>query len=106
MTGYVTTMREHWRATDRALFVEPVLYQWGYFFNPRGSLTGKPDNALDVQSRGEAPRQRPVHYVATGRGEPAGCHGGIETSIVTQVAGGASRFHVKEWLRAGTPAIG
>ena len=49
MVDYFATMREHWRATDPELFVEPVLHQWGYFFNPPGQRdwqTGQ--RALDV----------------------------------------------------------
>jgi hypothetical protein len=49
MVEYFASMREHWRRTDPPLFVEPVLHQWGYFFNP----PGRPDwqsgqRALDV----------------------------------------------------------
>lgn len=46
---YFATMREHWRRTDPPLFVEPVLHQWGYLFNPPGQTdwqTGQ--RALDI----------------------------------------------------------
>jgi hypothetical protein len=44
---YLATMKQHWR--DLSIFVEPVLHQWGYFFNPPGQIdwqTGQ--RALDV----------------------------------------------------------
>jgi len=46
---YLATMKKHWRELEPALFIEPVLHQWGYFFNPPGHTmwqTGK--RALDV----------------------------------------------------------
>lgn len=46
---YFETMRTHWRQTSPPLFVEPVLHQWGYFFNPPGQpdwQTGQ--RALDI----------------------------------------------------------
>jgi hypothetical protein len=46
---YLATMLQHWRALDEKLFVEPLLHQWGYFFNPPGATdwqTGQ--RALDV----------------------------------------------------------
>ena len=46
---YLATMKKHWRELEPALFVEPVLHQWGYFFNPPGQTmwqTGQ--RALDV----------------------------------------------------------
>ncbi|MFT4261931.1 MAG: hypothetical protein QM572_00975 [Nocardioides sp.] len=46
---YFAQMHEHWRSTTPPLFVEPVLHQWGYFFNPPGVpdwQTGQ--RALDV----------------------------------------------------------
>ena len=46
---YLSTMRNHWRVLDEKIFVEPVLHQWGYFFNPPGATdwqTGQ--RALDV----------------------------------------------------------
>lgn len=46
---YLATMREHWRNIEPGIFVEPVLHQWGYFFNPPGATdwqTGQ--RALDV----------------------------------------------------------
>jgi hypothetical protein len=33
---YLATMKKWWRATDPPLWIEPVLHQWGYFFNPPG----------------------------------------------------------------------
>lgn len=44
---YFATMAPHWR--ELGLFAEPVLHQWGYFFNPPGQTdwqTGQ--RALDV----------------------------------------------------------
>jgi hypothetical protein len=32
--GHFATMQAHWRSMHPPLFVEPVLHQWGYFFNP------------------------------------------------------------------------
>lgn len=49
LVNYFATMREHWQAMDPQLFVEPVLHQWGYFFNPPAQpdwQTGQ--RALDV----------------------------------------------------------
>lgn len=46
---YLATMKRHWHAIDPPIFVEPVLHQWGYFFNPPGHTmwqTGQ--RALDV----------------------------------------------------------
>lgn len=46
---YLATMRSHWHALDPQLHAEPVLHQWGYFFNPPGApdwQTGQ--RALDV----------------------------------------------------------
>jgi hypothetical protein len=34
---YLATMLKHWRSLDEKIFVEPVLHQWGYFFNPPGA---------------------------------------------------------------------
>jgi hypothetical protein len=46
---YLTTMKKHWRELEPNLFIEPILHQWGYFFNPPGQTdwqTGQ--RALDV----------------------------------------------------------
>ncbi|MGH7953592.1 MAG: hypothetical protein ACREFE_16980, partial [Limisphaerales bacterium] len=46
---YLATMKKHWREIEPNLFIEPVLHQWGYFFNPPGAIdwqTGQ--RALDV----------------------------------------------------------
>ncbi|HSV14499.1 MAG TPA: hypothetical protein VLI90_09575, partial [Tepidisphaeraceae bacterium] len=46
---YLRTMKQHWRELETPLFIEPVLHQWGYFFNPPGHTgwqTGQ--RALDV----------------------------------------------------------
>jgi hypothetical protein len=46
---YLATMKRHWRELDPPLFIEPVLHQWGYFFNPPGQTmwqTGQ--RALDI----------------------------------------------------------
>jgi hypothetical protein len=46
---YLATMLKHWRELEPNLFVEPLLHQWGYFFNPPGQIdwqTGQ--RALDV----------------------------------------------------------
>jgi hypothetical protein len=42
-------MKKHWRDLDPDLWIEPVLHQWGYFFNPPGQpdwQTGQ--RALDL----------------------------------------------------------
>lgn len=49
LQGYLATMRQHWREMPVPIHVEPVLHQWGYFFNP----PGRPDwqtgqRALDL----------------------------------------------------------
>lgn len=49
LQDYLATMLKHWRSLQEPLFVEPVLHQWGYFFNPPGQpdwQTGQ--RALDV----------------------------------------------------------
>jgi hypothetical protein len=46
---YLATMKKHWRELEPNLFIEPLLHQWGYFFNPPGQVdwqTGQ--RALDV----------------------------------------------------------
>ncbi len=46
---YLAVMKTHWRKLDTPIFIEPVLHQWGYFFNPPGHTmwqTGQ--RALDV----------------------------------------------------------
>jgi hypothetical protein len=46
---YLAAMLKHWRELDPNLFIEPVLHQWGYFFNPPGAIdwqTGQ--RALDI----------------------------------------------------------
>lgn len=46
---YLATMLKHWRALEQPLYVEPLLHQWGYFFNPPGAVdwqTGQ--RALDI----------------------------------------------------------
>jgi hypothetical protein len=46
---YLATMKRHWRELEPDLFIEPVLHQWGYFFNPPGQTmwqTGQ--RALDI----------------------------------------------------------
>jgi len=34
LQDYLATMRQRWRELEPALWVEPLLHQWGYFFNP------------------------------------------------------------------------
>ncbi|MCF4119925.1 hypothetical protein L1785_02935 [Antribacter sp. KLBMP9083] len=49
MVDHFATMQGHWRGLEPRIFVEPVLQQWGYFFNPPGATdwqTGQ--RALDV----------------------------------------------------------
>jgi hypothetical protein len=49
MEDYFATMKTRWREAAPELFIEPVLHQWGYFFNPPGQPywpTAK--RALDV----------------------------------------------------------
>ena len=49
LEDYLATMKKHWREVEPNLFVEPLLHQWGYFFNPPGVVdwqTGQ--RALDV----------------------------------------------------------
>jgi hypothetical protein len=46
---YLAAMLKQWREVDPNLFIEPMLHQWGYFFNPPGAIdwqTGQ--RALDV----------------------------------------------------------
>jgi hypothetical protein len=49
LDDYLATMLKHWRELEQSLFVEPLLHQWGYFFNPPGQIdwqTGQ--RALDI----------------------------------------------------------
>ena len=49
LAEYLATMKKHWRELEPKLFIEPLLHQWGYFFNPPGQVdwqTGQ--RALDV----------------------------------------------------------
>ena len=46
---YLAVMKSHWRSLEPPIFIEPVLHQWGYFFNPPGHTmwqTGQ--RALDI----------------------------------------------------------
>jgi hypothetical protein len=46
---YLAAMLKRWREVDPNMFVEPMLHQWGYFFNPPGAIdwqTGQ--RALDI----------------------------------------------------------
>jgi hypothetical protein len=46
---YLAAMKSHWRTMQPPIFIEPVLHQWGYFFNPPNHhewQTGQ--RALDV----------------------------------------------------------
>jgi hypothetical protein len=46
---YLAAMLKHWRELDPNLFIEPMLHQWGYFFNPPDAIdwqTGQ--RALDI----------------------------------------------------------
>ena len=46
---YLATMKKYWRELEPELFIEPLLHQWGYFFNPPGAIdwqTGQ--RALDI----------------------------------------------------------
>lgn len=47
LDDYLAAMKKHWR--ELGIFIEPVLHQWGYFFNPPGQVdwqTGQ--RALDI----------------------------------------------------------
>jgi hypothetical protein len=49
LQDYLATMKKHWRELEPNLFIEPLLHQWGYFFNPPGQVdwqTGQ--RALDI----------------------------------------------------------
>lgn len=51
---YFADMAQRWRALETPIFVEPVMHQWGYFFNPPGVQdwqTGQ--RALDVYRNGQ-----------------------------------------------------
>ena len=36
---YLATMKEQWRRMDPPIFIQPLLHQWGYFFNPPGQIS-------------------------------------------------------------------
>jgi hypothetical protein len=38
LQDYLATMKKHWRELEPDLFIEPLLHQWGYFFNPPGAI--------------------------------------------------------------------
>jgi hypothetical protein len=47
--NYFAKMKSRWRKMQPGIFIEPVLHQWGYFFNPPGQTmwqTGQ--RALDI----------------------------------------------------------
>ena len=69
---YLATMKKHWREIDPGLFIEPVLQQWGYFFNPpgQGDVADRQRGAGYLSLRA-ACRQRVVYRVAAQCGEPA-----------------------------------
>ena len=49
LQDYLATMKRLWRELEPDLFIEPLLHQWGYFFNPPGAIdwqTGQ--RALDI----------------------------------------------------------
>ena len=49
LDDYLAAMKKRWRELEPNLFIEPVLHQWGYFFNPPGQIdwqTGQ--RALDI----------------------------------------------------------
>jgi len=49
LQDYLATMKKHWHELEPKIFIEPLLHQWGYFFNPPGQIdwqTGQ--RALDV----------------------------------------------------------
>ena len=49
MEDYFKTMKECWHQQDMNLFVQPVLHQWGYFFNPPGQAMWQTAlRALDI----------------------------------------------------------
>lgn len=51
---YLAVMKAHWSKLQPSIFIEPVLHQWGYFFNPPGHTmwqTGQ--RALDVYTCAE-----------------------------------------------------
>lgn len=49
LVDYLRWAQETWRAMCPAIFIEPVLHQWGYFFNPPGhSMWQTGLRALDV----------------------------------------------------------
>ena len=46
---YLAAMKQRWRELEPTLFIEPVLHQWGYFFNPpRQTMWQTGQRALDV----------------------------------------------------------
>jgi hypothetical protein len=49
MEEYFATMKQRWRELEPTLFIEPVLHQWGYFFNPPGqTIWPTAKRALDI----------------------------------------------------------
>ena len=49
LSDYLAAMKKRWRKLEPELYIEPLLHQWGYFFNPPGQIdwqTGQ--RALDV----------------------------------------------------------
>jgi hypothetical protein len=49
MEDYFAAMKQRWREAAPQLFAEPVLHQWGYFFNPPGQpYWPTAQRALDV----------------------------------------------------------
>lgn len=75
MVDHFATMRAHWREAE--VFAEPVLHQWGYFFNPPGQRdwqTGQ--RALDVYRI--APHVDGVLFITS----PLNAEGRADASVV------------------------
>lgn len=49
LNEYLKTMKQHWRQIDPSIHIEPVLHQWGYFFNPpKQTMWQTGQRAMDV----------------------------------------------------------
>lgn len=92
MEEYFATMKVRWRALDPNLYVEPVLHQWGYFFNPPEQPywpTAK--RALDVYRL--APHVDGVLYITAplnAEDRPDALAVSVEGSILRSANGGRS----------------
>ena len=92
MEDYFAAMQARWRKETPGLFAEPVLHQWGYFFNPPGqSYWPTAKRALDVWR--VAPHVDGVLFITSplnAENRPDGMAVSVEGSILRSANAGRS----------------